>query len=280
MNKLAAVNAKVDRARSELRRLESDIADFCRERARLILREEHGDEEHWVYRGDTPTAPVEWSVRAGEFAYNLRSALDHLIWRLVEANGGSPDKLSSFPIYDQLCDRRNRNNFERHIRGISQSGAAYIESVQPHYMSDRFYAPDAERVARGLGMLHEICNMDKHRHLAIANVRWTGRYPRWVSLASFYPTPEGDEKAYLDIEALRLEAEDLLINHELRNDQALLRVPFVSEWQRLEFPVDAFFAALPFSHRDGRRLSVSETLSACIDSVEIVVSRLKLEIDA
>ena len=78
-----------------------------------------------------------------------------------------------------------------------------------------FYAPDAERVARGLGMLHEICNMDKHRHLAIANVRWTGRYPRWVSLASFYPTPEGDEKAYLDIEALRLEAEDLLINHEL-----------------------------------------------------------------
>lgn len=77
---LEAVDAKIDRARSELRLLNADIAAVCDERARLIVREECDDEkERWVYRGDTPKAPIQWSIRAGEFAYNLRSALDHLV---------------------------------------------------------------------------------------------------------------------------------------------------------------------------------------------------------
>ena len=37
MPTLEAVDAKIERARSELRLLKADIAAFCKERARLIL---------------------------------------------------------------------------------------------------------------------------------------------------------------------------------------------------------------------------------------------------
>ena len=97
MPTLESVDAKIDRARSELRLLKADIAAFCEERARLIVREESDDKkELWVYRGDTPKAPIQWSIRAGEFAYNLRSALDHLVWQLVRVNGGNPCKQTEF----------------------------------------------------------------------------------------------------------------------------------------------------------------------------------------
>ena len=38
MVNLQAVDAKIERARSEMRLLKADISDFCDERARLILR--------------------------------------------------------------------------------------------------------------------------------------------------------------------------------------------------------------------------------------------------
>ena len=193
MPTLEAVDAKIERARSELRLLKADIAAFCEERARLIVREECDDErELWVYRGDTPQAPIQWSVRAGEFAYNLRSALDHLVWRLVEANGEEPGGNSQFPIQSKA----NPSRFEEQLHGISPLAKDYIESVQPHQRSEEWYLTATDRVCIGLALLNELCNMDKHRHLAIANVRWTGEWITVVSLTSFYPMPKLDQRLY------------------------------------------------------------------------------------
>ena len=240
---LEAVDAKIERARSELRFLKADIAAFCEERARLIVREEcDDDQERWVYRGDTPKAPIQWSIRAGEFAYNLRSALDHLVWQLVLANGGCPSRDNQFPIQRHA----NPCSFKNNLRGVSPNVVQYIQSVQPYQITDQEYPPDSDRVCRGLAMLHEINNMDKHRHLAIANARWTGEDPKSVTRASFHPMPKFDEKSYLDPKSLAREFGDFVINHEL-----------------------------PYSHTDDRKFSVSETLDACIDSVEMVVSHLR-----
>ena len=79
MASLEAVDAKIERARRQLRVLKADVADCCAEHARLIVREEFEKEERWVYRGGEPTMPVRWSIEVGEFAHNLRSALDHLV---------------------------------------------------------------------------------------------------------------------------------------------------------------------------------------------------------
>jgi len=45
--------------------------------------------------------PAEWSAIIGDAVHNARSALDHLAFALVEANGGSADENTTFPITDK-----------------------------------------------------------------------------------------------------------------------------------------------------------------------------------
>ena len=267
MPTLEAIDAKIERARSELRLLKADIAAFCEERARLIVREVCGDKERWVYHGDTPEAPMQWSVRAGEFAYNLRSALDHLVWQLVELNGKCPGRHNEFPIQGNS----NQGNFKRALNGVCPTAVAYIKSVQRYHIVERDYPSDSDIARKGLAMLNELCNMDKHRHLAIANARWTGECPKFGVLASFYPMPKLDEKSYFDLE---LDGE--VVSHDLLYGQTLLITPRLRDWDYLTFPIDAFFDGLP-DWSIGRAITVSETLDVCIDSVEMVISRLRIE---
>lgn len=42
--------------------------------------------------------PIEWSVIAGEIVHDLRSALEHLVWQLVEATGGKPSTSNHWPV--------------------------------------------------------------------------------------------------------------------------------------------------------------------------------------
>lgn len=267
MPTLEALDAKIERARSELRLLKADIAAFCEERARLIVREVCGEKERWVYHGDTPEAPIQWSVRAGEFAYNLRSALDHLVWQLVGVNGKCPGRRNEFPIQDNS----NRDNFKRALNGVSPTAVAYIESVQPYHIVERAYPSDADIARKGLAILNALCNMDKHRHLAIANVRWTGEWPKFGTLATFYPMPKQDEKSYFDPER-----HGEVVSRDLLYGRTLLIAPWLGDSAYLTFPIDAFFDGLP-DWSIGRAITVSETLDVCIDSVEMVVSRLRIE---
>ena len=69
------------------------------------------------------------------------------------------------------------------------------------------------------------------------------------------------------------------VGWELRHGQALLVTSGWRDGQWLEFPVDAHFENLPHSRSGGRRgAPVAETLDACLDSVEMVVSRLRQEL--
>ena len=278
MPTLEAVDAKIERARSELRLLKTDIAAFCEERARLIVREECDDErERWVYRGDTPKAPIQWSIRAGEFAYNLRSGLDHLVWQMVKANGGSPANQTEFPIQDS-DNQRSRSTLNNSLKGISCTAQHYIKSVQPFTMSEWEYYSDSDRVPKGLVMLHKLCNIDKHRHLVVASVRWSGHQPKFVPRISQYQLPNLDANSYLDSTGMQV------ITQELTNGQALIETCGMRGWQYLEFRVDAYFdegttRELAAKDQNGDVLPVVLILDACIDSVEMVVSHLRKEID-
>ena len=61
---------------------------FCEDMQKAIAHEvrKDADEQIWVFRGATPNTSIEWSIRLGEILYNLRSALDHLVWQLVLTN--------------------------------------------------------------------------------------------------------------------------------------------------------------------------------------------------
>lgn len=103
--------------------------------------------------------PIRLQLVIGDFAHNLRSALDHLAGWLVVRNRGVPTKDTAFPI----LLRRPRGPLQITPR-IGVEPMALIESLQPYQTPDR-----AER--HKLAVLREINNTDKHRSLFLATSR-------------------------------------------------------------------------------------------------------------
>ena len=70
---LEGVEAKIRRSQEQLRLLEADLLAFCKAQHTFIKQkvDSQGDEEFWVYHGDKPRVPMEYSVRVGEIAYNV-----------------------------------------------------------------------------------------------------------------------------------------------------------------------------------------------------------------
>jgi hypothetical protein len=94
----------------------------------------------------------------GDFLFNLRCSLDHLIWQLTILNGATPGTKHQFPI------SKSRDKFDEAIKGKRLAGLSAvaideIERWQPYYAGN-------EALAR-LNMLH---NADKHHkvHLLTA----------------------------------------------------------------------------------------------------------------
>ena len=125
----------------------------------------------WVFRGETPIVPIEYSVRLGEIVYNLRSALDQLVWQLVHANYKTPGRHNEFPILDD--ESRFNEAVKSKLKGVSQKSSDKIKEMQPFCENDEWDA---------LKTLHALCNIDKHRNVILphymldrCSVRFFGR---------------------------------------------------------------------------------------------------------
>ena len=104
--------------------------------------------------------PPDIVLIAGEVAYQLRSALDHLVWQLVRANTGNPPTgtKSQFPIFktEEGYDTRAAQM----IAGVSASAADRIRGAQPFHLGEQ-----ADRALTWL--VHELNNTDKHRVIPV-----------------------------------------------------------------------------------------------------------------
>ena len=155
---LEGVNAKIQRAQNEIERLSKDIADSCEVQRTLFseeLRPDVGD-KIWVFRGETPIVPIEYSVRLGEIVYNLRSALDQLLWQLVHVNYKAPGRHNEFPISND--ESRFNEVVKTKLKGVSQLSLDRIREMQPFGEVDKWSA---------LETLHFLCNIDKHRSVIL-----------------------------------------------------------------------------------------------------------------
>jgi hypothetical protein len=104
----------------------------------------------------------EWGAVIGDVVHNLRSSLDHLIWELTkDFQGGVPPsplpkkkwREIEFPV--QRVE--NRGKFDQALWGIDPRLKASIEDLQPHKAAE----PESEP----LWILHDLWNIDKHRHV-------------------------------------------------------------------------------------------------------------------
>ena len=155
---MRGIQTKLERAQESLQGLSSRIAFHCaNEKIRLETATRQATDPDAGYQ--EPETVYEYSIAVGEIAYNLRSALDHLIWQLVRANGECPNHRHEFPIF--IDAGGYHKSVENRLRGLDDRQRGMIESFQP-FQDNRSVGPH-------LWMLYKICNIDKHRHLNVVN---------------------------------------------------------------------------------------------------------------
>jgi hypothetical protein len=107
--------------------------------------------------------PPALGILVGETAYNLRAALDYLVYELAILDSGSVQEGTQFPIEDSENDEK----WKRHPRlvGLSGTHVTAIERLQPH---------DGREANLWLRHLRDISNSDKHRLCAVVIETITG----------------------------------------------------------------------------------------------------------
>jgi hypothetical protein len=184
---LFGVRLKLERAVAHLAALDAEVSAWLAREPYTL----YGEFEPWLKFGKGPNfglyhlrfrdvgaIPPEWSVVVGDFLHNARTALDHLVWQLVLANGATPDTNNQFPI--SLTPDDFAKGLERdRLRGVRENDVQVIEDAQP-YADEEFrdYSTVQLKVEQPLAILRELSNTDKHRVLnptlaMVRNVMWS-----------------------------------------------------------------------------------------------------------
>ncbi len=114
------------------------------------------------------TMPLTWSIRFGDGVHRVRSALNHLVWGLVLANGGTVNTSLEFPIFkDEPVYGRHAT---RKLGGMDPAAMALIESLQP------FNVWPTKPEAAALWLIYDMDRIDKHQRLLLMEpwlTNWT-----------------------------------------------------------------------------------------------------------
>lgn len=150
---------KIRRADEHINGLDVEINTFLDSNIyRAVSEPNHDGREHSL-KIIGPDPPLRFSVIAGEIIHHCRSALDQLIWQLVVANGGQPNRQHAFPVCPTNDDFKNACKSGK-IKGISDGATALVESFQPYHNPKGFeWHP--------LWVLHDMDVTDKHRLLVV-----------------------------------------------------------------------------------------------------------------
>ena len=112
------------------------------------------------------TPELRLHTLVGEFLHDHRSSLDHLAWLLVVLNNGTPTEDTTFPTL-RVGPTPNKKGVQAPphvVGGVSATALAIIEEAQP-------YKWEADYTRHPLYLLHELWNVDKHRHIVAKGSR-------------------------------------------------------------------------------------------------------------
>jgi hypothetical protein len=169
---------KLRRADMHLRFLYDSIQEFLETHPYDVEAELDFDTGEVVMYGKVVRDPsraetTRWGVVIGDIVHNLRSALDHMIWVLsLDAStppppppdpipNSSPWHSVAFPVIVNLADWTLSEM--KKIAGVRPDLRARIEALQPFNTG-----PSTPR-EEPLAVLHQLWQVDKHRHLHLTN---------------------------------------------------------------------------------------------------------------
>jgi hypothetical protein len=146
--KLARANEHIDQFERETRSLVNPNSYNV-----IVETDSSTGNENWYFKSSTPVVPLRLSAIAGDTLFNLRSALDQIVWQLVLANNGEPSRNNCFPIFiAHEFDRRIKKNSS--LKGVSKAAVQIIKECQPKpgYNWELLFLP-------------KLNDIDKHRRL-------------------------------------------------------------------------------------------------------------------
>lgn len=159
---------KLDRAYEHIETVDRAIERFVNRNPHESVAKIYAEAREyrvWMKVRDTP--PLWLSTVIGDAVHNLRSALDHLVYELIRANGNTPGGSAAYPIFtkdpaDPEGDKRTRDRWKAMTKGLHADDLAKIESTQPYKGGDAFSW-------RELLMLNRLSNWDKHNALNLTS---------------------------------------------------------------------------------------------------------------
>ncbi len=246
---LVGIHAKLLRAEHQLKQITNEANWLCSDVQHGIVREvrEDVDKQVWVYRGEVPNAPISWSVIFGEILYNLRSALDHLVWQLVLVNGQTPGRHNAFPITNDAQGwEKIKDNL---LNGVSSRHKSMISYLQP-YIGGMYLPFDVSKFK----LLDDLSNIEKHRYLIVAFI------------ASMGPANDGilgiDPPELVD-SSVRAPFEGLARLGKIKNGKELLEF----NNSHIEASSPSFQIALCFADKELMYSSAPNILAQCLRTV-------------
>lgn len=143
---------KVERANKHIHDFNIAARGFLRDKVDgLRFEDDPNTGDRTYYLTELPPIPAEVGLIAGDALQNLRSALDHLIWQLVLANGKVPTRSNSFPVADSSAKYIAALGNGK-VKGVRKDAIDAIDAIKPYKGGDD-----------QIWHIHALNNVDKHR---------------------------------------------------------------------------------------------------------------------
>ena len=157
MNELQGAYLRRERAREHLPNLEAVVATIISTCESGVAAYEDPDTGDWIPAPSViDPLRLRASMLAGEILYNLRAALDYLVYVVATSDSGTPQNGTQFLIEDSQQGFTARS--KRLLKGVSEEHVAIIRQFQPY------------KGCEWTGILRDLSNTDKHRELASVHV--------------------------------------------------------------------------------------------------------------
>jgi hypothetical protein len=157
---LAGAFERVKRAGEHLDDLRLRIDAMSQQQKEAFLAHFDLNPLHQRALPDPMPASMRVPILVGEICYNLRSALDYLIFELAKRDSVVPQKNTQFPIVD--TPEKFRSDGLPRLNGVNDTHVLMIERLQPYNGCDWTRS------------LREISNPDKHREFSAMRGTGTG----------------------------------------------------------------------------------------------------------
>jgi hypothetical protein len=164
---LDGVEAKIARGEEHIDAVARFLWEYIDKTWNGVIEEHRDKPRPGAYLLTDLTPPLRAGIIAGDAIHNLRSALDHLVWDLVAKNHGTPTATMDFPLL--LTPPTDGGGKPRpfELEGQVPSVAlAEIERLQPYNAGN-----PSQAAMTKLGMLRELDNVNKHRHIVLTTTR-------------------------------------------------------------------------------------------------------------